>query len=160
MGLPVPGLLVLAPDCLLSGTRVAGSFRCARQAVLEERLGGSSGRKAVEGTLLHHLFQVTSLLPSKKPCILTDVLLPRHADYRGFSMPGTCVSMTRIIGWDWPKIGVLTGPQAALVEEAATAASLEAAIVGIVARNTQKLLEVDLDEQQARACLADPTIAQ
>jgi hypothetical protein len=45
---------------LLSGTRVAGSFRCARQAVLEERLGGSSGRKAVEGTLLHHLFQVTA----------------------------------------------------------------------------------------------------
>ena len=43
--------------------------------------------------------------------------------------------------------------QAALVEEAATAATLEAAIVGIVARNTQKLLEVDLDEQQACACL-------
>ena len=52
------GLLVLQPDVLLSGTRVAGSFKCARQAVLEERFGGDSGAKAVEGTLLHVLFQV------------------------------------------------------------------------------------------------------
>jgi hypothetical protein len=55
------GLFVLQPDVLLSGTRVAGSFRCARQAVLEERLGGSSGAKAVEGTLLHELFQVSAV---------------------------------------------------------------------------------------------------
>lgn len=54
------GLLVVQPDVLLSGTRVAGSFRCARQAVLEERLGGDSGAKAVEGTLLHELFQVST----------------------------------------------------------------------------------------------------
>ncbi len=52
------GLLVVQPDVLLSGTRVAGSFKCARQAVLEERFGGDSGAKAVEGTLLHELFQV------------------------------------------------------------------------------------------------------
>lgn len=52
------GLLVLQPDVLLSGTRVAGSYKCARQAVLEERFGGDSGAKAVEGTLLHDLFQV------------------------------------------------------------------------------------------------------
>ncbi|BDA50405.1 probable DNA replication ATP-dependent helicase/nuclease DNA2 at C-terminar half [Coccomyxa sp. Obi] len=52
------GLLVVQPDVLLSGTRVAGSFKCARQAVLEERFGGDSGAKAVEGTLLHELFQI------------------------------------------------------------------------------------------------------
>lgn len=49
---------MLRPDVLLSGTRVAGSFGCVRRAVLEERHGGTSGRKALEGTLLHHLFQV------------------------------------------------------------------------------------------------------
>ena len=51
------GLLVLRPDVLLSGTRVAGSFKCGRQALLEERFGGCSGRKAMEGTLLHSLFE-------------------------------------------------------------------------------------------------------
>jgi hypothetical protein len=55
------GLLVLQPDVLLSGTRVAGSFKCARQAVLEERFGGGGSAKAVEGTLLHDLFQVRPL---------------------------------------------------------------------------------------------------
>eukprot|EP00884_Botryococcus_braunii_P022766 jgi/Botrbrau1/9173/Bobra.0236s0005.1 len=52
------GLFVVEPDRLVSGTRVAGSFRCLRQAVLEERFGGKSGRSAVEGTLLHSLLQV------------------------------------------------------------------------------------------------------
>lgn len=51
------GLLVLQPDVLLSGTRVAGSFKCSRQAILEERFGGGISAKAVEGTLLHDLFQ-------------------------------------------------------------------------------------------------------
>ncbi|KAL0030927.1 hypothetical protein WJX79_001622 [Trebouxia sp. C0005] len=52
------GMVILHPDLLLSGTRVSGSFKCKRQAVLEERFGGSSSDKAVEGTLLHELFQV------------------------------------------------------------------------------------------------------
>ena len=54
------GMVILHPDLLLSGTRVTGSFKCERQAVLEERFGGSSSDKAVEGTLLHELFQVGS----------------------------------------------------------------------------------------------------
>ena len=45
----------------LSGTRVSTSFDCLRAAVLEEQLGGSSSAKAVEGTLLHELFQVCLL---------------------------------------------------------------------------------------------------
>ena len=52
------GILVLQPDVLLSGTRIAGSFKCPRQAVLEERFGGNGNAKAVEGTLLHNLLQV------------------------------------------------------------------------------------------------------
>ena len=52
------GFLVLHPDLLLSGTRISGSTRCPRQSILEERFGGSSSNKAVEGTLLHELFQV------------------------------------------------------------------------------------------------------
>eukprot|EP00891_Asterochloris_glomerata_P005487 jgi/Astpho2/5487/Aster-x0254 len=51
------GFLVLHPDLLLSGTRISGSMRCPRQSILEERFGGSSSDKAVEGTLLHELFQ-------------------------------------------------------------------------------------------------------
>jgi len=55
-------MVILHPDLLLSGTRVSGSFKCKRQAVLEERFGGSSSDKAVEGTLLHELFQVNTFL--------------------------------------------------------------------------------------------------
>lgn len=52
------GLFILHPDVLVSGTRVAGSFRCSRQAILEEKFGGAGNAKAVEGTLLHDLLQV------------------------------------------------------------------------------------------------------
>ena len=52
------GMIVLHPDLLLSGTRISGSFRCQRQSVLEERFAGSSNDKAVEGTLMHEVFQV------------------------------------------------------------------------------------------------------
>ena len=60
---------MLRPDVLLSGTRVSGSFKCARQALLEERFGGSSGRKAMEGTLLHALFEARTSLHTKCPCM-------------------------------------------------------------------------------------------
>lgn len=52
------GMVILHPDLLLSGTRVSGSFRCQRQSVLEERFASSSNDKAVEGTLMHEVFQV------------------------------------------------------------------------------------------------------
>lgn len=52
-------MVILHPDLLLSGTRVSGSFRCQRQSVLEERFAGSSNDKAVEGTLMHEVFQVS-----------------------------------------------------------------------------------------------------
>ena len=53
------GMVILHPDLLLSGTRISGSFRCQRQSVLEERFAGSSNDKAVEGTLMHEVFQVS-----------------------------------------------------------------------------------------------------
>lgn len=48
----------MQPQWLVSGTRVAGSYKCLRQAVLEERCGGSPNGKATLGTLLHELVQV------------------------------------------------------------------------------------------------------
>lgn len=62
------GMLVLEADRLVSGTRVAGSFRCLRLSILEERFGGKSGRSAVEGTLLHALLQVLLCRPSPPVC--------------------------------------------------------------------------------------------
>lgn len=52
-------MVILHPDLLLSGTRVSSSYKCKRSAVLEERFGGSSSDKAVEGTILHEVFQVS-----------------------------------------------------------------------------------------------------
>ena len=57
---------MLHPDLLLSGTRISGSTRCPRQSILEERFGGSSSDKAVEGTLLHELFQVSMYVCMKR----------------------------------------------------------------------------------------------
>ena len=90
---------MLLPDMLLSGTRVASSFKCTRQAVLEECFGGRASAKAVEGTLLHELFQ------------------------------------------------------AALLDEPATADSLEAHARSIALRHTEKLIDVGLDEEQVRGDL-------
>ena len=52
---------MVQPQWLVSGTRVAGSYKCLRQAVLEERCGGSPSDKATLGTLLHELVQVRDL---------------------------------------------------------------------------------------------------
>uniref|UniRef100_A0A803M4H9 DNA replication ATP-dependent helicase/nuclease n=1 Tax=Chenopodium quinoa TaxID=63459 RepID=A0A803M4H9_CHEQI len=58
-------LLVIHPNLLLSGTRVAGSFSCPRRAVLDERLKcGESSTAALTGTLLHQIFQAGLLMES------------------------------------------------------------------------------------------------
>ncbi|KAI4372652.1 hypothetical protein MLD38_010855 [Melastoma candidum] len=50
--------IVIHPDLLLSGTRVAASFTCPRRTVLDERLKSSDNSKAaLIGTLLHQIFQ-------------------------------------------------------------------------------------------------------
>ncbi|ONK72257.1 uncharacterized protein A4U43_C04F17470 [Asparagus officinalis] len=51
-------LLIIHPDILVSGTRVASSFNCPRRAVLDERLKCSEHSvAALIGTLLHQIFQ-------------------------------------------------------------------------------------------------------
>uniref|UniRef100_A0A2N9F1V3 DNA replication ATP-dependent helicase/nuclease n=1 Tax=Fagus sylvatica TaxID=28930 RepID=A0A2N9F1V3_FAGSY len=50
--------IIVHPDILVSGTRVAGSFSCPRRAVLDERLKCSEySTAALIGTLLHQIFQ-------------------------------------------------------------------------------------------------------
>ncbi|GAB2252241.1 hypothetical protein Droror1_Dr00005088, partial [Drosera rotundifolia] len=51
-------LLILQPNIMVSGTRVAGSFSCARRAVLDERLKCNEySSVALMGSLLHQVFQ-------------------------------------------------------------------------------------------------------
>lgn len=62
-------LIIVHPDILLSGTRVASSFTCPRRAVLDERLKSTEHSSvALLGTLLHQLFQAGLLkdLPSRQ----------------------------------------------------------------------------------------------
>ena len=59
---------MLQPDLLLSGTRISGSFKCPRQSVLEERFGGDSNARAVEGTLLHDLLQACVSVQLAQSC--------------------------------------------------------------------------------------------
>ncbi|WCJ23084.1 DNA replication ATP-dependent helicase/nuclease JHS1 [Euphorbia peplus] len=51
-------LLIIHPDILISGTRVASSFNCPRRTVLDERLKCSEHSDvALLGTLLHQIYQ-------------------------------------------------------------------------------------------------------
>ncbi|XP_058104199.1 DNA replication ATP-dependent helicase/nuclease JHS1 isoform X2 [Magnolia sinica] len=51
-------LVIIHPDILVSGTRVAASFTCPRRTVLDERLKCSEhSTAALIGTLLHQIFQ-------------------------------------------------------------------------------------------------------
>ncbi|XP_030966740.1 DNA replication ATP-dependent helicase/nuclease JHS1 isoform X1 [Quercus lobata] len=50
--------IIVHPDVLVSGTRVAGSFSCPRRTVLDERVKCSEySTAALIGTLLHQIFQ-------------------------------------------------------------------------------------------------------
>ncbi|KAK7350768.1 hypothetical protein VNO77_09705 [Canavalia gladiata] len=50
--------LIVHPDILLSGTRVAASFSCPRRTVLDERIKCNEySTAALTGTLLHQIFQ-------------------------------------------------------------------------------------------------------
>ncbi|XP_020682385.1 DNA replication ATP-dependent helicase/nuclease DNA2 isoform X1 [Dendrobium catenatum] len=51
-------LVIVFPNILMSGTRVASSFSCPRRAVLDERLRASEySSPALIGTMLHQIFQ-------------------------------------------------------------------------------------------------------
>ncbi|KJE89042.1 helicase [Capsaspora owczarzaki ATCC 30864] len=58
---PASALLVLQPDCLVTGTRVAESVFCKRRGVLNERLRGPTDYSApalLYGSMLHELFEI------------------------------------------------------------------------------------------------------
>ncbi|KAJ0970838.1 hypothetical protein J5N97_018797 [Dioscorea zingiberensis] len=62
-------LMIIHPDILLSGTRVASSFNCPRRAVLDERLKSTEhSTPALLGTMLHQIFQAGLLkdLPTRQ----------------------------------------------------------------------------------------------
>ncbi|KAK4791943.1 hypothetical protein SAY86_022378 [Trapa natans] len=51
-------LLIIHPDLLVSGTRVAASFSCPRRSILDERLKSNDySTAAIVGTMLHQIFQ-------------------------------------------------------------------------------------------------------
>ncbi|KAF3447603.1 hypothetical protein FNV43_RR12790 [Rhamnella rubrinervis] len=59
--------VIVHPDILVSGTRVASSFNCPRRTVLDERLRCSEySAAALIGTLLHQIFQagLTNEIPT------------------------------------------------------------------------------------------------
>ncbi|XP_020085618.1 DNA replication ATP-dependent helicase/nuclease DNA2 isoform X2 [Ananas comosus] len=61
-------LVIVHPEILISGTRVASSFSCPRRVVLDERLKATEHSiSALIGTLLHQIFQAGLLkgTPSK-----------------------------------------------------------------------------------------------
>ncbi|XP_020538539.1 DNA replication ATP-dependent helicase/nuclease JHS1 isoform X2 [Jatropha curcas] len=61
-------LLIVHPEILVSGTRVAASFSCPRRTVLDERLKSNDhSEAALIGTLLHQIFQAG--LINEKPTI-------------------------------------------------------------------------------------------
>ncbi|XP_049368809.1 DNA replication ATP-dependent helicase/nuclease JHS1 [Solanum verrucosum] len=65
--------LIVHPDILVSGTRVAGSFSCSRRAVLDERLKfGEYSAAALIGTLLHQMFQAGLIRESPTKEFLED----------------------------------------------------------------------------------------
>ena len=57
IGSGMGNFIVVYPEVIISGTRVSGSFDCLRRAYLDERIPSSAGRVALEGTLLHEIFQ-------------------------------------------------------------------------------------------------------
>ncbi|XP_066344355.1 DNA replication ATP-dependent helicase/nuclease JHS1-like [Miscanthus floridulus] len=51
-------LVIVHPELLISGTRVASSFHCPRRSVLDDRLKSNEySTSALTGTLLHQVFQ-------------------------------------------------------------------------------------------------------
>ncbi|XP_061997380.1 DNA replication ATP-dependent helicase/nuclease JHS1 [Rosa rugosa] len=67
--------LIVHPDVLVSGTRVAANFICPRRTVLDERLKGNEySTPALIGTILHQVFEAA--LMKEKPTI---TFLEEHA---------------------------------------------------------------------------------
>ncbi|CAL0302859.1 unnamed protein product [Lupinus luteus] len=76
--------LIVHPDILMSGTRVASSFSCARRTVLDERLKSNEySIAALTGTLLHQIFQAGLIKVSPTVNFLeeyAEVVLQRNVE--------------------------------------------------------------------------------
>ncbi|XP_014751083.1 DNA replication ATP-dependent helicase/nuclease DNA2 isoform X2 [Brachypodium distachyon] len=62
-------LVIIHPELLISGTRVASSFHCPRRSVLDDRIKSTEhSTSALMGTLLHQIFQAGLLedVPSRQ----------------------------------------------------------------------------------------------
>ena len=70
--------LLLAPDRLLSGTRVAGALSCPRAAALDELFGGEPGARATAGTLAHEV--LGAALAGGDPAAAAAAAVARSAD--------------------------------------------------------------------------------
>ncbi|XP_038878324.1 DNA replication ATP-dependent helicase/nuclease JHS1 [Benincasa hispida] len=66
--------LILHPDILVSGTRVAGHLTCPRRSVLDERLkSNEQSISALIGTLLHQVFQAGLIEEAPTVAFLKEV---------------------------------------------------------------------------------------
>ncbi|XP_027113474.2 DNA replication ATP-dependent helicase/nuclease JHS1-like [Coffea arabica] len=76
--------LIVHPDILVSGTRVAASFSCSRRTVLDERLKSNGyATAALVGTLLHQIFQAGLISESLSREFLeqyTTIVLQKNLD--------------------------------------------------------------------------------
>ncbi|XP_019452538.1 PREDICTED: DNA replication ATP-dependent helicase/nuclease DNA2 isoform X2 [Lupinus angustifolius] len=76
--------LIVHPDILMSGTRVASSFSCARRTVLDERIKSNEySIAALTGTLLHQIFQAGLIKVSPTVNFLeeyAEVVLQRNVE--------------------------------------------------------------------------------
>ncbi|GMH21627.1 hypothetical protein Nepgr_023469 [Nepenthes gracilis] len=66
-------LIIVHPNILVSGTRVAGSLSCSRRAVLDERLKcNDRSTAALIGSLLHQIFQAGLLMEIPTRALLEE----------------------------------------------------------------------------------------
>ncbi|PWA69914.1 DNA replication helicase [Artemisia annua] len=102
--------LIVHPDILVSGTRVAGSFSCHRRTVLDERLkNNEQSAPALIGTLLHQLFQAGLIMESPTKEFLEEyarVLLQKNYEglfacgvYEGDIHKTMIESIPKLLNW-------------------------------------------------------------
>ncbi|PWA98098.1 DNA replication helicase [Artemisia annua] len=102
--------LIVDPDILVSGTRVAGSFSCHRRTVLDERLkNNEQSAPALIGPLFHQLFQAGLIMESPTKEFLEEyarVLLQKNYEglyacgvYKGDIHKTMIESVLKLFNW-------------------------------------------------------------
>ncbi|KAI3818648.1 hypothetical protein L1987_12463 [Smallanthus sonchifolius] len=102
--------LIVHPDILVSGTRVAASFSCPRRTVLDERLkNNEQSASALAGTVLHQLFQAGLIRGSPTKEFLEEyarVLLQKNYEsiyacgvYEGDIHKNMIAAIPKLLNW-------------------------------------------------------------